>query len=145
MSFPRKFLIAWSKANLHSPSPASSIKMLAHFHEMPIQVGKSVKEGRMLFQACTYLGMLQKKGKHGSQAPIQTFCACGNQTVPSFVKIIEIFIQIQKTFGSLFLQKIHFTTNIGHCPNLLDQALVAVTMQKSGPIIRVNSQHAETE
>ena len=138
-------MIAWNRASLHSPSPASSVSMLAHFHEMPIQVGKPVKGGRMLFQACTYLGISQKKGKHGSQALIQTFCACGNQTLPPFVKIIEIFIQMQKTFGSLFLQKIHFSTNIGHCPNLLDQALAAVTMQKSGPIIWVNSQYAETE
>ena len=85
-------------------------KDVRQFHEMPIQKCKPVKEDRMLFQAYTYLGILQKKGKHGSQVLIQTFCACGNQMLPAFVKITE-----------------------------------AVTMQKSGPIIWINSQYAETE
>ena len=147
MSFARKFLIAWNRARLYSPSSASLVSMLAHFHEMPIQVGKPVKGGRMLFQPCTYLGVSQKKGIHGSQALIQTFYACGNQTLLPFVKIIEMLIQMKTTFGSLFffLQKMHFLTNIERCPNFLDQALAAVTMQKSGPIIWVNSQYAETE
>ena len=37
---------------------------------------------------------------------------------------------MQKTFGSLFLQEIYFSGNIRRCPNFLDQALAAVTMQK---------------
>ena len=34
--------------NLHSPSPASLVSMLAYFHKMPILVGQAVK-GDMLF------------------------------------------------------------------------------------------------
>ena len=119
--------------------------MLAHFHEMPIQVGKLVKGGRMFFQACTYLGILQKKSKHDSQALIQTFHVSGNQTLSSFVKIIEIFIQMQNTFGALFFKKMFFSVNIRNCPNFLDKALATVTVQKRGPSISVNSQYAETK
>ena len=43
------FLIAWNRASLHAPSPASSVSMLVHFHEVPIPVGKPVKGSRMMF------------------------------------------------------------------------------------------------
>ena len=57
----RKFLIAWNRASLHSPSQASSVSMLIHFHKMPIQLAQSIKGDRILFQACTYLGISWKK------------------------------------------------------------------------------------
>ena len=33
ISFARKFLIAWNRASPHSPSQASLVSMLAHFHD----------------------------------------------------------------------------------------------------------------
>ena len=66
--------------------PASSLSMLTHFHKMPIQVGQPVEGERMLFWACTYRNIAEKKIN-----------------------------------------------------------MAAVNMLKSGPIIRVNSQYAETE
>ena len=45
----KKILISWNRASLHSPSPASSVSMLAHFNKMPIQLGQPIKGDRMLF------------------------------------------------------------------------------------------------
>ena len=48
-------------ASLHSPSQASSVSMLVHFHKTTIQMGQPIKKDRMLFWAGTYLGISQKK------------------------------------------------------------------------------------
>ena len=53
ISLVRKFLIAWNRTSLHSPSQASWLSMLFHFHKMPIRMGHPSKGDRMLFQAST--------------------------------------------------------------------------------------------
>ena len=56
----KKILIAWNRANMHSPYPANLVSMLGHVHKMPVQVGKAIKRD-MLFLTCTHLGISQKK------------------------------------------------------------------------------------
>ena len=68
-------MIAWNQTSLHSSSPASSVNVLAHFYKMPTQLLQPVKEDGMLFQACTYLGIKQKKKKnrHGTSKHVKTY------------------------------------------------------------------------
>ena len=49
--------------------PASSLSMPTHFHKMPIQVGQPVEGERMLFWACTYRNITEKK--HGSSKHVK--------------------------------------------------------------------------
>ena len=69
----KKILIAWNRANMHSPYPANLVNMLGHVHKMPVQVGQTIKR-YMLFLTCTHLGISQKKKtkKHSSNKHIKS-------------------------------------------------------------------------
>ena len=64
----QNFYDSWSKLGEYG----SLVSMLAHFHKMLIQVNQTLK-GDMLFQACTQLGISQKKNKHSSSKHNKTW------------------------------------------------------------------------